>query len=66
MVEMHAHFPEYGFARHKGYSTPEHLSALMQHGPCEHHRRSFAPVRVALGLQVGTQLECDDETASLV
>lgn len=66
MVQLHAQFPEYGFARHKGYSTPEHLSALMQHGPCEHHRRSFAPVRVALGLQAGTQLECDDETASLV
>ncbi|GGD57054.1 RNase HII [Pseudoxanthomonas indica] len=65
MVEMHAHFPEYGFARHKGYSTPEHLSALMQHGPCEHHRRSFAPVRVALGLQGGSDVE-HDEASSLV
>lgn len=48
MVQLHEHFPEYGFARHKGYSTPEHLSALQRHGPCEHHRRSFAPVREAL------------------
>lgn len=63
MVEMHANFPEYGFARHKGYPTPEHLSALMQHGPCVHHRRSFAPVRVALGLQGATANETDDTLA---
>ncbi|MGS1078498.1 ribonuclease HII [Pseudoxanthomonas beigongshangi] len=48
MVELHAQFPQYGFANHKGYSTPEHLSALTRHGPCPQHRRSFAPVRVAL------------------
>lgn len=47
MVQLHDHFPEYGFAQHKGYSTPEHLSALTRHGPCPHHRRSFAPVRAA-------------------
>ena len=34
-----------GFADHKGYGTPVHLAALRAHGPCEHHRRSFAPVR---------------------
>jgi ribonuclease HII len=66
MVEMHAHFPEYGFARHKGYSTPEHLSALTRHGPCVHHRRSFAPVRMALGLQGGAVVEDDAHSASLV
>jgi ribonuclease HII len=38
-------FPDYGFERHMGYSTPGHFEALRQHGPCEHHRRSFAPVR---------------------
>ena len=38
-------YPHYGFARHKGYSTAEHLDALAQHGPCLIHRRSFAPVR---------------------
>jgi len=48
MVELHAQFPQYGFANHKGYSTPEHLSALTRHGPCPQHRRSFAPVRIAL------------------
>ncbi len=39
--------PQYGFARHKGYGTPEHLQALRTHGPCPEHRRSFAPVAEA-------------------
>jgi ribonuclease HII len=41
-------YPDYGFGRHKGYSTPDHLAALDRLGPCEIHRRSFAPVRIAL------------------
>jgi ribonuclease HII len=45
MEEHHARWPEYGFAEHKGYSTPRHLAALAKHGPCPIHRRSFAPVR---------------------
>ena len=40
-------YPQYGFARHKGYSTAEHLQALRLHGPCPEHRRSFAPVAQA-------------------
>jgi len=36
--------PGYGFERHMGYSVPEHFAALQTLGPCEHHRRSFAPV----------------------
>jgi ribonuclease HII len=47
-LEMDARFPSYGFASHKGYATPEHLEALRQHGACELHRRSYAPVREAL------------------
>ncbi len=39
--------PQYGFIRHKGYGTPEHLQALRVHGPCPEHRRSFAPVAEA-------------------
>ncbi len=39
-------WPAYGFARHKGYATPEHLEALDRVGPCALHRFSFAPVRV--------------------
>lgn len=42
---LHEAHPQYGFAGHKGYSTPEHLDALRRHGACAHHRRSFAPVR---------------------
>lgn len=41
-------YPEYGFGRHMGYPTAEHLRALRLHGPCPLHRRSFAPVRAAL------------------
>jgi ribonuclease HII len=44
MVVLDARFPGYGFAQHKGYSTPEHFAALRRLGPCCEHRRSFAPV----------------------
>jgi len=47
-VVLHAEHPQYGFDGHKGYSTPEHLAALREHGACSHHRRSFAPVREVL------------------
>lgn len=50
MERLAARFPVYGFERHKGYATPEHLEALARNGPCEVYRRSFAPVREALGL----------------
>lgn len=44
MIAMAHQHPEYGFEIHKGYPTPAHLAALRKHGPCPHHRRSFAPV----------------------
>lgn len=44
LVELDALHPGYGFARHKGYGTPEHLAALDRLGPCPAHRRTFAPV----------------------
>jgi ribonuclease HII len=47
-VALHEAHPQYGFAGHKGYPTPGHLTALRAHGACEAHRRSFAPVREAL------------------
>ena len=47
-MQLHDEHPQYGFDSHKGYSTPEHLSALQAHGACPHHRRSFAPVRSVL------------------
>ncbi|MEX3628295.1 MAG: ribonuclease HII [Burkholderia sp.] len=51
LVDLHANFPHYGFDVHAGYGTPRHLAALREHGPCEHHRRSFAPVREALRIE---------------
>jgi ribonuclease HII len=44
MAELDAALPGYGFARHKGYSTPAHAQALDALGACHAHRRSFAPV----------------------
>jgi len=44
MQELDRDFPAYGFAKHKGYGTPEHLDAIRTHGPCACHRRSFRPV----------------------
>ena len=44
LVELDALHPGYGFARNKGYGTPEHLAALDRLGPCAIHRRTFAPV----------------------
>lgn len=51
LVDLHQQHPEYGFDRHKGYGTAEHLLALQTHGALAVHRRSFAPV--ARALQVG-------------
>jgi len=47
MCEFAEEYPQYGLASHKGYSTPEHLAALLKHGPCPLHRRTFRPVSQA-------------------
>jgi len=49
MAELDQRFPAYGFAAHKGYGTADHLEAIRTHGVCPEHRRSFGPVREALG-----------------
>jgi ribonuclease HII len=59
LVELHHTYPMYGFDAHAGYGTPQHLAALREHGPCEHHRRSFAPVREA-HLRFGTGVPAVD------
>ncbi|MCD1125062.1 ribonuclease HII [Jinshanibacter sp. LJY008] len=51
MTELNLRFPQYGFAQHKGYPTALHLEKLAEHGATEDYRRSFAPVRRALGLE---------------
>ena len=48
MATLAGDHPQYGFERHKGYPTAMHMNALRHHGPCEHHRRSFAPVQQSL------------------
>ena len=45
MQALHTHYPQYGFNQHMGYPTEAHMQALKQYGPCEEHRRTFAPVR---------------------
>ena len=47
MTQLDGRYPAYGFARHMGYGTVEHLAALERHGPCPAHRRSFLPVAQA-------------------
>lgn len=54
LVAYDERYPEYGFASHKGYFTPEHAQALREIGPCELHRRSFSPLKELL---LGRQLE---------
>ena len=48
MIQLGERYPDYGFGRHKGYGTAEHLAALGRLGPCPEHRRSFAPLRASL------------------
>ena len=59
LCELHLQYPEYGFDRHKGYGTAQHMRALQMHGPLAVHRRSFAPVARALGTP-----SCDDENTT--
>jgi ribonuclease HII len=54
MCRLHTLYPQYDFARHKGYSTRDHLLRLRTHGACPEHRRSYAPVREVLNPEVET------------
>jgi ribonuclease HII len=53
LEDLHVRFPDYGFDRHKGYGTAQHLKALEEHGPLDIHRRSFAPVARAWAARSG-------------
>jgi ribonuclease HII len=44
MIELDSKYPQYGFAKHKGYITAVHTAALAQHGPCAEHRTSFSNI----------------------
>lgn len=56
LQRLHEDFPQYGFAAHKGYGTPEHLEALRLHGACVHHRRFFAPVAATFSTAEGATI----------
>jgi len=61
MRDLHERYPQYGFDRHKGYNTDDHVQALTEHGPSPVHRYSFVNVnRVAVSLDPGTPLESLD------
>ena len=45
MLALDKRFPVYGFAQHKGYGTKAHMEAIARHGPCDVHRRTFAPIK---------------------
>ena len=48
MIELDKRYPQYGFAGHKGYITAAHTAALVKHGPCVEHRRSFSNIAALL------------------
>lgn len=64
MIALEEKYPGYGFARHKGYATRQHLEALRRLGPCSEHRRSYAPVAECLTPRPAGAVECD--TGSLL
>lgn len=51
MVDLDKQHPQFGFAKHKGYPTKAHFDAIAEHGVIDQHRRSYAPVKRALGLE---------------
>jgi ribonuclease HII len=51
MEILHAQYPQYGFAQHKGYPTKAHIQALEEFGACPEHRRSYGPVRRVLAME---------------
>lgn len=55
MEDHHAEYPLYGFNRHKGYPTAEHVRLLKEHGPCPIHRKSFKPVQKVLSTRSGSK-----------
>ncbi len=60
MEEMDKIYPGYGFAKHKGYGTQQHISSLRQLGPSPVHRLSFAPVRMLAGSGISSPLKGED------
>lgn len=62
MNKMDIKYPYYGFAKHKGYCTKEHLEMLEKYGPCEIHRKSFAPVSKHYTKQIQMDLFSEEDS----
>jgi ribonuclease HII len=62
MRDLHKEYPQYGFSRHKGYSTPSHMRALADHGPCPQHRMSFANVIGVMRARAGLPAAASPQT----
>jgi ribonuclease HII len=60
MQQLHVNYPDYGFAKHKGYPTPLHLQKLTELGPLKEYRMSFKPVQQVLQLRDGqlSEVQC--------
>ena len=52
MCDLDKEFPHYGFAKHKGYGTKYHMQQLQKHGPCIHHRKTYAPIQKLLQMEI--------------
>ena len=61
MVELDQQFPKFGFAKHKGYPTKAHFEAIATHGVIDQHRRSYAPVKKALGIMDKNTIQLKSE-----
>ncbi|MDE6047807.1 MAG: ribonuclease HII, partial [Anaeroplasmataceae bacterium] len=57
MEKMDVKYPNYGFKKHKGYGTKAHLEALEKYGPCEIHRKTYAPVSKFFSKQLSFQFD---------
>jgi ribonuclease HII len=65
LVALDRDYPNYGFADHKGYATPQHIAALAAHGPCAEHRRAFWRVKAAWDLLPGFAPPDDEQRTQL-
>jgi ribonuclease HII len=60
MHDLHAQYPDYGFAAHKGYGTAQHADAIQKFGPCPAHRRSYKPVALTISRQFDSRRSLED------
>ena len=65
MRALAVRYPRYGFEKHKGYGTAQHIQALLEFGPVDVHRQSFRPVRDAMGIRRRLRGECPSEGIQL-